>query len=174
MTDASFVTTRLTGNHDRASFSCGVEPLDRYFRQQANQDIRRRTASCFVLIDNTTGAVAGYFTLSAAHILLPELPEALTAKLPRYPTVPVALIGRLAIATAFRDRKLGSVLLSDAVARAATADLATFAMVADPKDETARRFYEHHGFTNLRSMGGRMLIPTQVALGLLRSDRSQG
>jgi predicted GNAT family N-acyltransferase len=90
----------------------------------------------------------------AVHILLPELPEALTAKLPRYPAVPAALIGRLAIATTFRGRKLGSVLLSGAVARAATADLATFAMVTDPKDATARRFYEHHGFTALRSTGG--------------------
>jgi ribosomal protein S18 acetylase RimI-like enzyme len=170
VTDATFVTTRLIGNHDRASFVCGVESLDRYFRQQATQDIRRRIASCFVLIDKATGVIAGYYTLSAAHILLPELPEALTAKLPRYPTVPAALIGRLAIATTFRGRKLGSVLLSDAVARAASADLATFAMVTDPKDETARRFYEHHGFSNLRAAGGRMFIPTQAALGLLRSD----
>jgi GNAT superfamily N-acetyltransferase len=87
-----------------------------------------------------------------------------------HPAAPAALIGQLAIATTFRGRKLGSVLLSDAVARAASADLATFAMVTDPKDATARRFYEHHGFTALRSTGGRMFVPTQAALGLLRSD----
>jgi GNAT superfamily N-acetyltransferase len=170
VTDASFVTTRLAGNHDRASFTCGVEPLDRYFRQQASQDIRRRIASCFVLTDGATGVIAGYFTLAATHILLPELPAAMTARLPRYPTVPAALLGRLAIATAFQGRKLGSVLLGDAVTRAASADLATFAMVADPKDDTARRFYEHHGFANLRSMGERMFIPMAVALGFFRSD----
>jgi ribosomal protein S18 acetylase RimI-like enzyme len=84
--------------------------------------------------------------------------------------VPAALIEQLAIATTFRGRKLGSVLLSDAVARAASADLATFAMVTDPKDEAARRSYEHHGFTALRSTGGRMYIPTQAALELLRQD----
>ena len=169
MTEASFVTARLGGDHDRASFTCGVEPLDRYFRQQASQDVRRRIASCFVLTDSATGATVGYFTLAAAHILLPELPAAMTAKLPRYPAVPAALIGRLAIATAYQGRKLGSVLLGDAVTRAAGADLATFAMVAGPKHETARRFYEHHGFTNPRSMGERMFIPMAVALEFFRS-----
>jgi ribosomal protein S18 acetylase RimI-like enzyme len=86
-----------------------------------------------------------------------------------YPTVPAALIGRLAIATAFQGRKLGSILLGDAVMRAASADLAIFAMVADPKDATAMRFYEHHGFTNLKSMGERMFIPMSAAAGFFRS-----
>jgi hypothetical protein len=63
------------------------------------------------------------------------------------------------------------VLLSDAVTRAASADLATFAMVADPKDAATRGFHEQHGFTNLRSAGGRMFNPTQAALG---SDRGRG
>ena len=27
--------------HDRATFSCGVEPLDRYLHKQAMQDVRR-------------------------------------------------------------------------------------------------------------------------------------
>jgi ribosomal protein S18 acetylase RimI-like enzyme len=124
-----------------------------------------------VLTESASGRVAGYFTLAAAHILLPELPEATTAKLPRYPTLPAALIGRLAIATEFQGRKLGSILLGDAITRAARADLATFAIVADPKNEAARRFYGHHGFTNLRSMGERMFIPLEAALRLLRADQ---
>ncbi len=170
MSDASFVTGRLSGNHDRVSFTCGVEPLDRYFRQHASQDVRRRIATCYVLTEAATGRFAGYYTLAATHILLPELPSAATAKLPRYPTGPAALIGRLAIATEFQGRKLGSILLGDAISRAARADLATFAIVADPKNDAARLFYGHHGFTNLRSMGERMFIPLEAALRLLRVD----
>jgi ribosomal protein S18 acetylase RimI-like enzyme len=169
VTDAAFVTARLAGSHDRASFTCGADPLDRYFRQQASQDVKRRIASCFVLTETATGAIAGYFTLAATYILLPELPAAVTAKLPRYPAVPAALIGRMAIATPFQGRKLGSVLLADALGRTVSADLATFALVVDPKDENARRFYEHHGFTGLKTTGERMFIPIEAALRASRS-----
>jgi GNAT superfamily N-acetyltransferase len=124
-----------------------------------------------VLTECATNAIAGYFTLAATHIVLPEFPAAITARLPRYPSVPAALLGRMAIATAFQGRKLGSALLADAVARADSADLATFALVVDPKDETAKRFYEHHGFASLRSTGERMFIPMEEALRFFRSDR---
>lgn len=62
MNDAPFVPAALSAIHDRASFTCGVEPLDRYFRRQASQDIRRRIAACFVLTEAATGTVAGYYT----------------------------------------------------------------------------------------------------------------
>ncbi|WP_415914714.1 hypothetical protein [Rhodopseudomonas palustris] len=32
----------LAATHDRAAFCSGVEPLDRYLRELANQDIKRR------------------------------------------------------------------------------------------------------------------------------------
>jgi hypothetical protein len=78
--DAPFVTGALSASHNRASFSCGVEPLDRYFRQQASQDVRRRIASCFVLTEAATGVIAGYYTLTAASIVTSQLPDAITAK----------------------------------------------------------------------------------------------
>jgi ribosomal protein S18 acetylase RimI-like enzyme len=147
--DAPFVTGALSASHDRASFTCGVEPLDRYFRQQASQDMRRRIATCFVLTEAATGAIAGYYTLTATNVLVSQLPDALTAKLPRYAAIPAVLIGRLAVSASFQARKLGSALLADAVTRVARADIATFAIVVDPKDDAARRFYQHHGFLDL-------------------------
>ena len=41
MTPAYRIET-LTNKHRRDDFSCGVDPLDRYFREQVSQDIRRR------------------------------------------------------------------------------------------------------------------------------------
>ncbi len=34
----------------RAAFSCGVEPLDRYLKQQASQDAKKRAAVPYVLV----------------------------------------------------------------------------------------------------------------------------
>lgn len=163
MNDAPFVISPLSASHDRASFTCGVEALDRYFRQQASQDMRRRIATCFVLTEAATGAIAGYYTLTATSVVTAQLPDAVTAKLPRYAAIPAVLIGRLAVSSLFQARKLGSALLADAVTRAARADIATFAVLVDPKDEAARRFYQHHGFLGLPP-DRRMFIPMESAL----------
>lgn len=52
-------------NADRATFASGTEPLDRYFREQVSQDIKRRIAACFVATD-PAGRIAGFYTLAAA------------------------------------------------------------------------------------------------------------
>ncbi|MSP02123.1 MAG: GNAT family N-acetyltransferase [Acetobacteraceae bacterium] len=172
MTDAPFVIAGLSGGHDQASFSCGVEPLDRYFRQQASQDIRRRVANCFVMTEAATDLVAGYYTLAAANVRLTELPAATTAKLPRYPSIPAALLGRLAVSSSFQARKLGSVLLTDAIARTARADVGAFAVLVDPKDDAARSFYARHAFMEFPPPERRMFIPIEAAPRIFQSRRN--
>lgn len=148
----------LGGQHDRAVFSCGVEALDRYFRTQAAQDSRKRVASCFVLVEST-GAVAGYYTLSATSVLLAELPATVTKKLPRYPVVPATLMGRLAIDRKHRGHGFGETLLYDAFSRTLRSEIASFAFIVDAKDDTAQAFYKRYGFMLLSSVGGRMYKP---------------
>lgn len=82
----------------------GVEPLDRYLRRQASQDVKRKLSAGYVATERTTGRLAGYYTLSAASIALADVPLALQRKLPRYPTVPAARIGRLAVDQAFQGQ----------------------------------------------------------------------
>lgn len=150
----------LGAGHDRAGFASGVEPLDRYLREQATQDMRRRVAACFVALEGEGNQIAGYYTLSAASVPLGGLPEAMIKRLPRYPSVPVARVGRLAVDHAYRGRKLGSALLWDAAARAMRSEVVVFALVVDAKDAQAERFYLHHGFV---AFGGRT---DQLALPL--------
>jgi hypothetical protein len=98
----------LAPRHERSAFDCGVEPLNRYFRQQVTQDIRRRVTACFVAVaEEGSGELAGYYTLASASVALAELPEDIAKKLPRYPTVPAVRMGRLAIARAFAGQGLG-------------------------------------------------------------------
>lgn len=90
---ATYRIERL-GKQDRSRFDCGVPELDQYLQKQAGQDERRRVAACYLLLEQLTGEIVGYYTLSAGSILLADLPEKLSKKLPRYPTVPVVRIGR--------------------------------------------------------------------------------
>jgi ribosomal protein S18 acetylase RimI-like enzyme len=154
----SFVIEPLAPSHDRADFTCGVDALDRYFLRQAGQDVRRRATACFVAREIATGRIAGYYTLSAGGILLAEMPGQLAKRLPRYPSVPVARLGRLAVAIAHHGRRLGGAMLWDAVDRAARSE-AVYALVVDAKDEQAENFYRHHGFVALGSTPKNLILP---------------
>lgn len=141
----AFRVVALDLDTDRSGFECGVEPLDRYFRTQVGQDIKRRVTACFTALD-ASDRVAGYYTLASASILLTDLAQNLAKKLPRYPNVPAVRMGRLAVNQDFKGKGLGAALLADALRRAVTAEIAAYAFVVDAKDDAAAQFYAHHGF----------------------------
>ena len=164
---ARFWVDRLDLSTDRSGFECGVEALDRYFRTQVSQDVKRRMAACFVATD-AHGQVAGYYTLSSASVLLVDLPQALAQKLPRYPSVPAVRMGRLAVDHSFKGEGLGAALLADALRRAATADIAAYAFVVDAKNEAAASFYAHHGFMAMPDQPLFLLIPLATVKELIQ------
>jgi GNAT superfamily N-acetyltransferase len=137
--------------HDRSGFDCGVPALNIYLQKQAGQEVRRRVTACYLLIEQATSEIAGYYTLSAGSVLLSDLPEASANQLPRYPSVPVIRIGRLAVDRRYQGHSLGSVLIYDALKRAATGEIGVYAIVVDAKDDVAVAFYERHGFVAFES-----------------------
>jgi ribosomal protein S18 acetylase RimI-like enzyme len=149
----------LEAGHDRTAFRSGVDALDRYLREQASQDMRRRASTCYVALDNDDDRIAAYYTLAAGGIPLTDLPEAQARRLPRYPSVPVARMGRLAVDLSFRGQQVGAALLGDAVKRAMRSELAVFALVVDAKDEAAEAFYRHHGFMIFGSTARQLFVP---------------
>ena len=163
MTASRFIIEPL-GQQDRSGFHSGVEPLDRYFHAQVGQDIRRDLTACFIALERETGQIASYYTLSAADIPVTNLPPELTRRLPRYPSVPAARVGRLAVDERFRECKLGSIMLASAASRAASSDIAVFAMIVDAKDEKAAAFYRYHGFTEFSSAPGSLIAPLKALL----------
>ena len=158
MSAASFQVTALNNHHDRTVFKSGSEPLDRYFHHQVTQDNKRRVTACFVAI-TPDSRIAGYYTLSSASVLLGELPAALAKKLPRYPSVPAVLMGRLAISQDFQGQGLGGAMLGNALTRAVRSEIAAYAMLVDAKDESAAAFYRHHGFINLPNQALTLFLP---------------
>jgi ribosomal protein S18 acetylase RimI-like enzyme len=148
----------LSDRHDRESFASGIEPLDRYLRQQAGQDVRRRVASCFVLVSDDDRMPIGYYTLAATSIALSELPDAIAKRLPRYPVVPATLMGRLAIDARHQRQGHGEFMLLDAFSRVLRSDIACYAFVVDAKNDDAARFYERYRFRFLTEGDRRLFI----------------
>jgi GNAT superfamily N-acetyltransferase len=151
----------LDERRDRSGFECGTPALDAYFHRQVGQDVRRRVASAYTLIIDDR--IAGYYTLSSTSIASSELPGSVAKKLPRYPTIPATLLGRLAVDRMFRGRGFGVVLLANAIKRCLASEIATFAVVADAKDETAASFYERRGFVRFPSTPLRLFLPLATA-----------
>jgi ribosomal protein S18 acetylase RimI-like enzyme len=161
MTDHPFEIS-LLGAEDCSDFCCGSEPLDRYLKTQVGQDVRRRVSACYVALEKATGRVAGYYTLSAADVPVSDLPAEMTRRLPRYPSIPAARIGRLAIDRRFRGRRLGGALLLNAAMRALRSEIAVFALVVDAKDDEAAAFYHHHGFSPFASNPLKLIAPIET------------
>jgi ribosomal protein S18 acetylase RimI-like enzyme len=153
------VLDRLNRRHLRTRFSCGEAELDRYIREQAGQDARRRAAACYVLRATEDMEVIAYYTVSMYRIDPVAIPDAIARKLPRYPDLPAALLGRLAVDTRYRGQGLGDLLLTDAIERVLQSPVAALAIVVDALNERAAEFYQHFGFLRLPSDQHRLFLP---------------
>jgi GNAT superfamily N-acetyltransferase len=136
---------KLQRVHAVDSFDCGREALNRFLVRYALQNQQAGASQTYVALAG--GDVAGYYTLVVGQVEYDDAPERLKKGLARHP-VPIMLLARLAIATAWQGKGLGSGLLKDAMLRtlqaAEIAGIRAFAVHA--KDDEAKRFYEHFDF----------------------------
>ena len=158
----------LGKTHDRTAFDCGSAALDRYLQQQARQDAEKRVAAPFVLTVAPALQVLGYYTLSASLVNTSELPDALAKKLPRYPQLPVTLLGRLAVDQSMKGRGIGQFLLMDALRRSqeAAANIAAMAVLVDAQNDAAQAFYRHFSFLPLHEPPRRLFLPMKTVAAL--------
>ena len=153
----------LGASHLRAGFDCGVGALNAYLQTQASQDARRRMSACYVALAAADPvAVAGYYSLAAASVPLADLPEPLAKRLPRYPAVPVARLGRLAIDLRCQGQGLGAVLLADAALGAARSEVAVMGLVVDAENDAAEAFYRHHGFVHFGANPRQLVVALNI------------
>jgi len=142
----------LDKKHLRNDFDCGKELLNNYLKNQAGQDIKRKLSACFVLTEGETNTIQGYYTLSNYSIPLNHFPEQIQKKLPKsYISIPTTLLGRLAIDKKHQGKGIGKILLIDALKRSyeISHEMGSFAVVVDPIDEEAEKFYAKYDFIKL-------------------------
>jgi GNAT superfamily N-acetyltransferase len=136
---------KLHRAHAIDRFDCGSEALNRFLIRYALQNQQAGASQAYLALADE--AVAGYYTLVVGQVDYDDAPARLKKGLARYP-VPIMLLARLAIATAWQGKGLGSGLLKDAMLRtlqaAEIAGIRAFAVHA--KDDEARAFYERFDF----------------------------
>ena len=150
--------------HNRSAFCCGKDSLDSYIKKQASQDMSKRVATVFVLVDFPQTDIIAYYTLSSYVVELAQLEESFAKRLPRYPLLPATLLGRLAIDRNYRSQHLGELLLINALERAlgATSQVASLAVVAEALDEQAVTFYQKYGFQVFKEHSMKLYLPMKT------------
>lgn len=143
----------------REQFDCGIEPLTRYLKLQVTQDVKKRVSTCYCLIDDNN-TVFGYFTLANYAMSSDELPFEITKRLPKYDKLPLVMLGRLAVDNSIKGKGYGSLVLTKAIKTVLIASniIGSIAIVVDPIDKNAEKFYDYFGFIKLPD-SGRMILP---------------
>ncbi len=128
----------LTPAHDLSAFDCGEPALDDWLKNRALKS-ESRFARTYVVCQGD--AVVAYVCISAGAVERAAAPGKVRRNAPE--TIPVSLIGRLAVTRAYAGQGLGADLLSDALRRIATASrsIGIGAVLVHAKDEQAKAFY---------------------------------
>lgn len=141
-----FRIEKLRRDHLIDSFTCGGEELDRFLVRYAFANQQANASQTYLALHEAE--VIGFYSLVVGEIAAySDAPERLTKGLARHP-VPIMLLARLAVSTAWQGRRMGAFLLRDALQRTLqAADIGGIRAVAvHAKDAPAKRFYERFGF----------------------------
>lgn len=128
----------LTPDHDLTDFDCGEPALNDWLRHRAMKNESRFSRTYVVCNGNR---VVAYFCISAGAVERGAAPGKVRRNAPD--TIPVSVIGRLAVDRAYTGKGLGADILSDALRRIALASqsIGIGAVMVQAKDEAAKRFY---------------------------------
>ena len=128
----------LTVAHDLSAFDCGEPVLNDWLRQRALKN-ESRFSRTYVVCEGAQ--VVGYFCISAGAVQREAAPGKVRRNAPD--TIPVSVIGRLAVSRDHAGQGLGADLLADALRRIALAaqSIGIGAVLVHAKDDAAKRFY---------------------------------
>jgi GNAT superfamily N-acetyltransferase len=145
----------LQRSDQRDSFESGEPALDQFIRRYAGQDkYRHHVSATYVAVDEATGWVAGYLTVTPAVLLRDDAPSTLTASLSRYP-LPVLRVARLGVDRRAQGQGIGTGLVMYACELAVVQAelLGCVGLTVDALRPSAA-FYESLGFIRIDLVSG--------------------
>jgi GNAT superfamily N-acetyltransferase len=128
----------LTAEHELSHFDCGAPALNDWLHHRALKNESRFSRTYVVCARQR---VVGYYCISAGAVERAAAPGKLRRNAPD--TIPVSIIGRLAVSREHAGKGLGADLVADALRRIAIASqsIGIGAALVHAKDDAAKRFY---------------------------------
>jgi GNAT superfamily N-acetyltransferase len=151
----------LARTHDHTAFVSGESQIDDWFHTQAGQASRRGIATVHVMVNQATGTIIGFYTLSNFTVLSSEIPSELGKALPDRIPLPAHLIGQLAVDAREQGKRYGGALLLNALHRAQrmTAHSASLAVVVHAINAQAAAWYTRYNFLPFPAHPLHLLMP---------------
>jgi predicted N-acetyltransferase YhbS len=153
----------LKPSHLVTDFDCGVNSLNDWLCRRAWKNQIGDVSRTFVVCEEEI--VIGYYCLSSAAIGRIEMPKSRQRNMPD--PIPAALIGRLAVDLKHRGKGIGAGLLQDAIIRIVTAsqNLGIAYILVRALNDSAKSFYEKHGFVAIPDEPLTLFLPVATAIG---------
>ena len=138
------VPAPLTAAHNVTAFESGESTLDYWLKHRALRNERRGASRTYVVCDDHL--VVAYYCLSTGSVSSELAPGRIRRNMPE--TIPVMVLGRLAVDLAWQRRSLGKALLRDAILRTIQVSevVGVKALLVHALSDQAVRFYEANGF----------------------------
>ena len=134
----------LGGAHIIEGFDCDDEVLNVWLRKRALKNQKSGASRTFVIcIDHV---VVGYYALASGSVERLQAPKAIARNMPE--SIPVVILGRLAIDSHYQGQRLGVALLKDVMLRTLniSRELGVRALMVHAISIEARDFYLKYGF----------------------------
>jgi GNAT superfamily N-acetyltransferase len=157
----------LTDGHDLDTFSCGRPALDTWLREHADRATRQGVRT-YLLIDDETRAVVGYFAIAPHLVEREEAPRRIGRGAPQ--RIPAILLAKLALHERLHGQGLGAELLIHALSTIVTAARSAGGrvVVVDAIDDTAASFYRAHDFEQTPNDPRRLILKLSTVAEALR------
>lgn len=154
----------LRSDHDRAAFNCGNERVNNFLRLSARKQGKEDLAVVRVAVLEGSNTIIGYHSLSAHSLQAEDVPVELRPKGRPFPGIGAFYLGFLGVQDELQGKKLGHLLLRDAMTQTAIASTygGVAFLVLDAIDAEKAAFYGKFGFVELADSPLRMVIPTKT------------
>ena len=134
----------LTDGHQVADFASGVASLDDWLKRRARANQSSGASRSYVVCDGDR--VVGYYALASGGITVQDVPGRFKRNMPD--PIPVVVLARLAVDSAYQGRGLGRALFRDSAQRVVYAAdaIGIRGVVVHAISEQAKAFYLALGF----------------------------
>jgi len=158
----SYRVEPFTSGHDLHAFDCGHDALNSWLRQHAGLATGQGTRT-YLLVEEATGAVVGYFALAPHLLERDDAPPRVRRGAPQ--RIPAILLAKLALDKSLQGQGLGAELLIHALTTIVTAARAAGGrlVIVDAIDENAASFYRAHDFKSSPTDPRRLIMKLSTA-----------
>lgn len=154
----------LDRDHDRGAFSCEVDPITNFLKNNARKDHDAYKVRVFVACEAGSKKVIGFYSLVLSALTPSVVSDEADKKFGRVNAVPVIYLAMIGRDESTVRRGVGQALMEDAFERALAISehAGAYALALDALNDRVAQIYEGFGFEKFIDGELKMFIPLRT------------